>query len=106
MDLMTPLPASPLSNTAGAPGNAGSADALRDSRAHKVATNYEAFFISMYLDSMFSGVETDGLFGGGQSEKIYRSMLNQEVGKAIANNGGLGIADSVMGEIIKMQEAS
>jgi Rod binding domain-containing protein len=60
----------------------------------------------MYLDTMFSGVETDGLFGGGQAEGVYRSLLNQEVGKAIARNGGLGIADSVVREIIKMQEAS
>lgn len=108
MDLTSPLPLpqaqAPIASLAS--NGAASAKALRDSKAQKVAEDYESFFITMYLESMFQGVETEGLFGGGQAEKVYRSMLNQEVGKAIANNGGLGIADSVMREIIKMQEGS
>ena len=79
---------------------------VQDSRAQKVAEDYEAFFIGMYLDTMSSRLETDGPFGGGHAEGVYRSLFNQEVGKAIARTGGIGIADSVMREIIKMQEAS
>ena len=45
-----------------------------------------------------------GLFGGGQGEKIYRSMMVQEYGKAVAKAGGVGIADAVQREILKMQE--
>ena len=96
MELTPILAAAPPANAAG----------LENAKARKVAEDYEAFFISMYLDSMFSGLETDGMFGGGNAEKVYRSMLNQEVGKSIAQSGGLGIADSVMREIIKMQEAA
>jgi Rod binding domain-containing protein len=49
-------------------------------------------------------VDTEGLFGGGQSEKIFRSMMVDEYGKAIAQAGGVGIADAVQREILKMQE--
>ncbi len=75
-----------------------------EAAARNVAEDYESFFISMFLESMFEGVETEGMFGGGHAEKVYRSLLNQEVGKSIAQQGGFGIADSVMREIIKMQE--
>lgn len=74
-------------------------------KARKTAQDFEAFFVSMYLETMFSGIKTDGPFGGGHAEGVYRSMLNQEFGKAIAKSGGLGIADQVMNEIIKLQEA-
>jgi flagellar protein FlgJ len=87
-----------------AQGAARSTEDPMHAKARKVAEDYESFFISMYLESMFEGVETDGLFGGGHAEKVYRSMLNQEVGKSIVQSGGIGIADSVMREIIKMQE--
>jgi len=73
--------------------------------ARKAAENFEAFFLSQSLDSMFAGVETDSLFGGGQAEKVYRSLLNQEYAKVAAKSGGVGIADAVQREILRMQEA-
>jgi Rod binding domain-containing protein len=54
---------------------------------------------------MFAGIKTDGLFGGGAGEDTYRGLLNQEYGKAIARSGGIGLADTVTREILKMQEA-
>lgn len=85
--------------------NAAPAADAESAEARKVAQDFEAFFIGMYIETMFSGIETDGAFGGGHGEDVFRSLLNQEVGKSIARTGGLGIADSVMREIIKMQEA-
>lgn len=72
--------------------------------AEAAARNFEAFFIARMLDQVFEGVETDGLFGGGQGEKVWRSMLNQEYGKVIAKQKGVGIADMVQAEILKIQE--
>lgn len=74
-------------------------------KARQTAEDFEAFFVGMYLETMFSGIRTDGPYGGGPAEDVYRSMLNQEFGKAIAQSGGLGIADQVMSEILKIQEA-
>jgi Rod binding domain-containing protein len=75
-------------------------------KARAAAETFEAFFIGHYLEQMFAGVRTDGIFGGGNSENIYRSLMLQEVGKNIAANGGIGIADAVQREILRIQEAA
>lgn len=74
--------------------------------ARKAAEEFEGFFIAMFVETMFSGIKTDGMFGGGHAEGVYRSLLNQEYGKAIAKTGGLGLADHIQREILKTQEVS
>ena len=72
--------------------------------AREVAESFEAFFISQMLSDMFSGIETDPLFGGGQGETVFRSLMIDEYGKSVASAGGVGIADNVLREIIRLQE--
>ena len=72
--------------------------------ARKAAEDFEAFFVTSTLESMFAGVKTDGLFGGGSAEKIYRSMLFDEYGKIMAKNGTIGVSEQVMNSIMAMQE--
>jgi len=72
----------------------------------KAAKDFEAMFMSSMLESMSAGIKPDKTFGGGQGEQIYRSMLNQEYGKALASTGTLGIADAIEREMLKMQEHS
>lgn len=75
-----------------------------ETEARKAAEDFEAFFITSTLESMFAGVKTDGLFGGGTAEQIYRSMLFDEYGKLMAKNGTTGVSDQVMQAILAMQE--
>jgi Rod binding domain-containing protein len=74
-------------------------------KSREAAESFEAFFLSQILSDMFAGIETDPVFGGGQGETVFRSLMIDEYGKALASAGGVGIADSVMGEIIRLQEA-
>lgn len=74
-------------------------------RLRDAAQEFEGFFLSMMMEQMFAGIETDGPFGGGQGERVFRSMLNQEYGKAIASQGGVGIADTVYRQMLALQEA-
>jgi len=83
----------------------GSQDALKI-RARKAAEDFEAVFLNTFVEQMFSGLKTDGPFGGGQSEAIYRSYLSQEYASELARSGGVGLADQVYSEILKMQEAA
>ena len=76
----------------------GKADAMR------VAKDYESVFLAQFTSIVFSGIKSDGPFGGGPSEDIYKSLLAEEYGKALAKSGNFGIADSVYREIIKSQE--
>lgn len=84
------------------------AGALRggaDARSvRQAAEEFEAVFLSQMLAPMFEGLHSDALFGGGPGEDIYRSVLVEEYGKAIARSGGVGIADAVQQELLKLQE--
>jgi peptidoglycan hydrolase FlgJ len=71
----------------------------------KSAEDFTAFFFTQSLETVYSGISADTLFGGGSGENIYRSLMIQEYGKIAASNGGMGIADAVQREMIKMQEA-
>ena len=74
-----------------------------DQRA--AAVEFEQVFIAQMLDQMFAGIPTDGMFGGGNGESIFRSLLNNEYAKIIGRTGGIGIADAVHREIIRLQES-
>jgi len=76
-----------------------------DAKAREIAQEFEAFFISTMLETMSSSLEVDPVFGGGHGEQVYRSMLNDEYGRTFARAGGIGIADSVYREIMRLQEA-
>jgi peptidoglycan hydrolase FlgJ len=75
------------------------------SEAREAAQDFEAYFISQFLGTMFQGIKTDGPFGGGQAENMYRGLMMQEYGKVVAAQGGFGIADVVERELLIMQEA-
>lgn len=73
-------------------------------KMNQVAEEFEAQFISQMLENMFSGIETDGPLGGGQEEGTYRSMLIDQYGKIISRAGGIGVADHVKREMLRLQE--
>lgn len=73
-------------------------------KAEQSAEDFEAFFLTRMMETMFEGVSTDGMFGGGHAEKIYRSMLLDEYGKEMAKVGAIGVKDWVMNSILQMQE--
>ncbi len=75
-----------------------------DQAIRKSAESFEAMFIAQLLNSMPTGADPDGPFGGGQTEEIFRGMMNEEYGKHITRNGGIGVADTLYKEILKMQE--
>ncbi len=75
------------------------------SEQRATAVEFEQFFIAQMLDHMFAGIPTDGPFGGGNGESIFRSLLNNEYAKIIGRAGGVGIADAVHKEILRLQES-
>ncbi|MBT5374498.1 MAG: hypothetical protein HOL06_07545 [Rhodospirillaceae bacterium] len=77
---------------------------LAQEEARKYAEDFEAMFISQMLSPMFEGTDTPAPFGGGQGEKVFRSFMIQEYGKIMSNAGGVGLADTVMNEILEAQE--
>lgn len=69
------------------------------------AEEFESVFLSEMLAPMFEGLDTDGLGGGGMGEEIFRPMLVERYAESISRSGGIGIADSVVREFVRMQGA-
>lgn len=103
------LPQSYMPTSYGRTGALNGADSkispAQMARIDKTAKDYEAGFVTAMLESMFAGVKTNKMFGGGSAEDMYRSLMNQEYGKAVAERGSLGIADTIKREMLRMQEA-
>ena len=70
------------------------------------AEEFEGFFLSQMFGMMFTDINTDGLFGGGQGEKIFRSLLVDEYAKSTVSNGGVGIADNIVRQLLANQEVT
>lgn len=90
----------PMSTAARTPQQTQEADAMR-----RAAEEFESVFLSEMLGPMFEGIDTEGLGGGGMGEQIFRPMLIERYAEAIGRAGGVGIADSVVREFMRMQEA-
>lgn len=89
----------PMSTAPQAPQQSAEAAALR-----RVAEEFESVFLTEMLGPMFDGLDTEGLGGGGMGEQIFRPMLIERYAESIARSGGVGIADSVVREFMRMQQ--
>lgn len=73
----------------------------------KQAQDMEGVFLNLLTKEMFSSVKSDENFGGGGfGEETWRGMQAEQLANSMAQNGGLGIADDVMGQMIQLQEAA
>ena len=72
--------------------------------AKKAAQEFEAVFLSQMLKPMFENVEAEAPFGGGTGADVWKGLQIEEYGKVIAKAGGIGLADKIFAEILKMQE--
>jgi len=78
----------------------------RNSPAFKTAQEFESVFLGQMVAQMHVGLTAEGPFTGGFAEETYRSLLYQEVGRQMAASGGVGIANAVYQEIVKLQGES
>ncbi len=84
------------------PMRLGTAAPAQD-EARRVAAEFEAVFIAEMLAPMFEGLDTEGLGGGGMGEQIFRPMLIEHYAQALSRTGGVGIADSIVAELQRLQ---
>ena len=89
-----------------APQAAAPKPTASEAKAGWAAKEYESVFISQFLGSMFSGIQTDTLTGGGQGEEMFRSLMINEYGKSLEQRGGFGLAAQMKAQLLKHQEAA
>lgn len=86
--------------------NQAVAPAQPDARIRKAAEEFEAMALGQMLAPMFDTVDTSrGPFGGGEGESAWKPMMVTELAKALARAGGIGLAQPVMQQMLRMQEA-
>ncbi len=74
-------------------------------KLHKAAEDFAAVALGELLSPMFDTVDSsNGLFGGGAGEAAFKPMLVSEIAKQIARTGGLGLAEPVYQQMLRMQE--
>ena len=87
---------------------AGSITPAQQRHLRQQAEDLEGVFLNILTKEMFAGVKSsdDKNFGGGFGEETWRSMQAEQLANSMAQNGGLGIADQLMSELIGLQEAA
>jgi len=87
-----------------------SASSLKHARnmaqAQKAAMDFESVYLAQMLQPMFDTVDVDETFGGGSAEETWRGLQVEEVAKHMARNGGIGLADVVAKEMMRLQEVA
>ena len=73
-------------------------------KMREAARAFEAQALSQLLAPIFATVDTSKtVFGGGPGESQWQSMQVDAMAKGIARAGGLGLAQPVLREMIRMQ---
>jgi flagellar protein FlgJ len=68
----------------------------------KACRDFESLFVNYMLKQMRETVPQNGLFGGGQAERMYTSMMDEEVAKEISKQRGLGLAPMMYRQMISV----
>jgi len=77
-------------------GKADEATALR---------SFEAYFLGEML-RVAAPSHPSGLFDGGEAGRMYREHFYQELARIVAENGGVGIATSLAGQLDRKDESA
>lgn len=77
------------------------------SQLREQAKELEGIFLNTLLKEMFSSLKTeDSAMGGGFAEDTWRGMQAEQMSDTIAQAGGIGLADSILPDLIAAQEAA
>jgi peptidoglycan hydrolase FlgJ len=79
---------------------------LAPDEMRRAAEQFEAMVLKELLAPIFENLDTEGLGGGGFGEQMFRPMLIDQYAAGMARTGGVGIADAILKELVRMQEAA
>jgi flagellar protein FlgJ len=82
------------------PGRAGAPDPEL-ARIRLAAQDFEAIFLQTLLRTMRESVSQQGIFPRGNALKIFESLQDQEVARAMARGRGVGLADLLVQDLTR-----
>ncbi|KHA50219.1 rod-binding protein [Sulfitobacter geojensis] len=68
--------------------------AIEQARSTETAKNFEAVFLTQFVDEMMK-TAGETAFGGKDQAEMWRSFMSEAVAKHLVEQGGLGLAGSV-----------
>jgi Rod binding domain-containing protein len=68
----------------------------------KQAQDFEAVFIGKLVNTMLETVEKDS-FSDSNAESAFQGLMGEQIGNSIAVRGGIGLAPSVLAQLIRLQ---
>lgn len=76
-------------------------------RLREQATELEGIFLNSLMKEMFASIKADASdFGGGFAEETWRGIQAEQMAGAVAEAGGIGLADAIYTDLLAMQEAN
>ena len=84
-----------------AAGGAGGPGAVR-----QAAEAFEATFLTQVLAGLFQGLGGGALGVDGPEGEMFGGLLAEEYAKLISRSGGIGLADQVRREMLRLQEVA
>ncbi len=74
-------------------------------KLRRTAEDFTSVALNELLKPMFDTADdADGPFGGGAAEQAFKPMMVAEIAKNIARNGGLGLGEPVLQQMLRLQE--
>ena len=95
MDAVAPPPAGPTGMTPAAQRQ------LRDT-----AQEVESLFLSQMLKTMRQASPNGRGLLSGQGQRVYQEMMDEQLGRALAKGGGIGLADLLVRDVLRRQGAT
>lgn len=92
--MTTSLPASLPAALAASPDTARGSAVAPTAADDKLGRDFEAVFLSQFVDQMMKTVDY-GPASGGQGAEMWRSFLSDALAERLADRGGLGLGDSI-----------
>ena len=79
------------------------AELAKRAQIKQTSQKFESSFLSVMMQQMFEGTDTPSPFGGGPGESMFKSFLTEAMANKMTASGGIGLADSVGREMLKLQ---
>ena len=95
--LMTGALGSPIAKSQVATG------ANEAARLGDAAKEFEGVFLGLLLKAMRGSVASGGLFKEGPDTQMYQGMFDQELGRSLAQAGGIGLAQMILRDQARRQ---
>ncbi len=106
MDLTSALALPTAKSPADQAAQPSAAELAKRDQIKKTAKDFEASFLSVMLNEMFKDVGAQAPFSGGQGEAAFKSFMSDAMAKQMVRSGGVGLADTVGKEMLKLQGLS